>query len=65
MSAICRFLIKLGRCIGNSFSRLHFCVFTIGRSALQPKMQPDHFSLINIERFATALADHDSLSALR
>lgn len=42
-----------------------FWVFTIGRSALQPRMQPDHFSLINIERFANALADHDSLGSLR
>jgi aminoglycoside phosphotransferase (APT) family kinase protein len=42
-----------------------FWVFTIGRGALQPKMQPDQFSLINIERFTNAMSDHDSIDSLR
>lgn len=39
-------------------------VFTIGQGAMQPAMQPDAFSMLNIERFATAMEDLDSMQSL-
>jgi hypothetical protein len=39
-------------------------VFTIGQGALQPAMQPDEFSMLNIERFAAAIDDLDSMKSL-
>ena len=48
------------------FHALSFWTFTIGFGSLQPQMQPDNFSMINIERFATAAGwDLDSLNSLR
>lgn len=46
------------------FHALSFWTFTIGFGALQPQMQPDQFSMINIERFANAAVDLDSLDSL-
>jgi Phosphotransferase enzyme family len=46
------------------FHGLIFWVYTIGQGALQPKMQPDAVSLINIGRMANAVADLDSFDAL-
>jgi hypothetical protein len=37
---------------------------TIGRSALQPKYQPDEISLANLERLAQACADLETLDAI-
>jgi hypothetical protein len=42
-----------------------FWLYTIGAGALQPNMQPDAFSLLNIERFANAMVDLDSLGSLK
>jgi hypothetical protein len=39
-------------------------VYTIGRSWLQPKFQPDEISLAMIQRIASAIDDLDSLGAL-
>lgn len=39
-------------------------VYTLGRSRLQPKFQPDRVSLTMIERIATAIDDLDSLRAV-
>ena len=39
-------------------------VYTIGRSRLQPRFQPDRVSLTMIERIATAIEDLDSLGAV-
>jgi len=38
---------------------------TIGRSALQPKYQPDEISLANLERLSQACEDLETLDALR
>ena len=45
------------------FHGLIFWLFTIGRSPVQPKMQPDHISLANLERMAQAVVDLESLDA--
>lgn len=42
---------------------LHAWLFTIGRSALQPRMQPDEVSLALIERMSNAAVDNESLAA--
>jgi hypothetical protein len=39
-------------------------VYTIGRSRLQPRFQPDQVSLVMIERIAAAIEDLDSLGAV-
>jgi hypothetical protein len=39
-------------------------VYTIGQGVLQPAMQPDEFSILNIQRFAAAIEDLDSLKSL-
>jgi hypothetical protein len=39
-------------------------VYTIGRSRLQPRFQPDEISLAMIERIAAAIDDLDSLGAV-
>lgn len=46
------------------FHAFVFWVYTIGAGALQPDMQPDEFSMLNIERFANAMVDLDSLGSL-
>jgi len=38
--------------------------FTIGRAFYQPRMQPDEISLAIIHRLSSAIADHDSLTAV-
>jgi aminoglycoside phosphotransferase (APT) family kinase protein len=43
---------------------LGYWVYTLGHGALQPHMQPDAVSLINIERMATAVLDLDTFGAL-
>ena len=47
------------------FHALSFWLSTIGVGVLQPDMQPDSFSMLNIERFANAVVDLDSLDSLR
>ena len=47
------------------FHALYNWVYTIGAGAMQPNMQPDDFSLINIERMAAAIDDLESLKAVR
>lgn len=42
---------------------LVFWLFTIGASRMQPRMQPEHVCLANVERLAAAAADHESLAA--
>ncbi|AII10913.1 aminoglycoside phosphotransferase family protein [Rhodococcus opacus] len=42
----------------------YFWVYTIGAGALQPNMQPDDISLVNIERMASAVADLKSVAAV-
>jgi aminoglycoside phosphotransferase (APT) family kinase protein len=39
-------------------------IYTIGRSRLQPRFQPDEVSLTMIRRIATAIDDLDSLGAV-
>lgn len=39
-------------------------VYTLGRSRLQPKFQPDEVSLLMTERIATAIVDLDSFGAV-
>jgi hypothetical protein len=39
-------------------------VYTIGRSPLQPRFQPERVSLTMIERIAAAIDDLDSLAAV-
>lgn len=46
------------------FHALVFWTFTIGAGKLQSDMQPDEYSLINLERITTAMADIDSLGSL-
>lgn len=46
------------------FHPFFFWVFTIGAGELQPAMQRDEFSLLNIQRMSAALTDLDSLTAL-
>ncbi|WKK14877.1 hypothetical protein QYN14_26635 (plasmid) [Rhodococcus ruber] len=43
---------------------LTFCLYTIGRSVLQPSVQPDSVSRINIERLATAIEDLDTFELI-
>jgi thiamine kinase-like enzyme len=47
-----------------TFHALFFWLYTIGYGPLQPKMQPDHVCLANLERMARAVVDLDSLAAL-
>lgn len=46
------------------FHGLLFWHYTIGAGRMQPAMQPDEISLINIERMTQAVVDLDSLDAL-
>lgn len=41
-----------------------FWLYTLGAGALQPAMQPDRYSLTNIQRMSQAIVDLDSLTAL-
>jgi len=41
-----------------------FWIYTIGAGRLQPQMQPEHVSLENIRRMATAIDDLDAFEAL-
>jgi len=45
------------------FHGLVFWTFTIGRSPLHPKMQPDEISLANLERMGQAVVDLESIDA--
>lgn len=47
------------------FHALIFWIYTIGAGAMQPNMQPDAFSMLNIERFANAIVDLDSLASVK
>lgn len=47
------------------FHGFYSWVYTIGAGDTEPDMQPDDFSLINIERIATALDDHGTLQLLQ
>ena len=41
-----------------------FWLYTLGAGAMQPAMQPDRFSLANIERMSAAIIDLDALAAV-
>jgi aminoglycoside phosphotransferase (APT) family kinase protein len=43
---------------------LVFWLYTLGRTRLQPKMQPDEFSREIVKRIAQATIDHDTLASL-
>ncbi len=45
------------------FHGLIFWLYTIGHGRLQPAMQPDAVSLVNLERMTNAVVDLDSLTA--
>jgi len=47
-----------------TFHALYFWLTTIGHTALQPDMQPDHISLANLERMSQAIVDLDSIKAI-
>lgn len=40
-------------------------IYTIGAGAMQPNMQPDDISLLNIERMTQAIVDLDTLGSLK
>jgi hypothetical protein len=46
------------------FHGLIFWLYTIGHGRLQPAMQPDAVSLVNLERMTNAVVDLDSLSSI-
>jgi hypothetical protein len=46
------------------FHAFVFWLFTVGRSPLQPKMQPDDASMANLERMAQAVVDLDAFGSL-
>jgi hypothetical protein len=46
------------------FHGLIFWLYTIGHGRLQPEMQPDNVSRINLERMTNALVDLDSLASV-
>jgi hypothetical protein len=46
------------------FHGLIFWLYTIGYGKLQPAMQPDDVSRINLERMTNALVDLDSLTSV-
>jgi aminoglycoside phosphotransferase (APT) family kinase protein len=46
------------------FHGLIFWLYTIGHGALQPAMQPDAVSRINLERMTNAIVDLESLDSI-
>jgi Phosphotransferase enzyme family len=46
------------------FHGLIFWLFTLGHGRLQPAMQPDPVSLVNLERMTNAIVDLDSLASI-
>jgi aminoglycoside phosphotransferase (APT) family kinase protein len=49
----------------HAYHGLVFWLYTIGRSRLQPEMQPDAFSREIIKRISQATIDHDTLTLLQ
>lgn len=47
------------------FHALVFWTFTIGQGPLQSDMQPDEYSLINLERMSAAMVDLESLDSIK
>lgn len=41
-----------------------FWLYTLGAGALQPAMQPEHYSLANVERMSNAIVDLEAMAAV-